>query len=394
MGISIKIISGIVQFEKIEEEFDNFVSKRSENPCISSIFVKEGAGLSLFRGWMPLIMVLYDSNRIVGVAPLAIRRKFGMSFARFLFGPNWLMDFVIEDGYQEVCIKHILHALTDILRCRFVDLTFSEESASLKPLEEACQAFHYYFRKENAWFGGHRIVPVTCTWDEYVRIRKKKFRAEARRVERKISELGNWNVTCVKQIEQDPEVCEKILKIDKLSWKEEFLSSQGIAYDPELAVSLNSILETRNKETIFKWRVYFLELHGTAIAYVLILQEGGTAIINRTSYLADYKKFSPGMFLINYAIRELFNEGKVKITDFRADHSYQETWAPVCLSRIDTMIRAGTLLTLMERFLVTKTIRRRVDLLKSLLFLKHIENPLTKQIEQDPSLRKLTWKYP
>jgi CelD/BcsL family acetyltransferase involved in cellulose biosynthesis len=377
------------QFEKIEKEFDDFVWKWSENPCISSVFIKEGAALSCLRGWSPLIMVVYISNRIVGVAPLATKKKFGIRFARFLFGPNWLMDFVIEDKYREVCVSHILHALTRTLKCKFIDLTFSEESATLKPLEKKCGVLHNYCRTETAVFGGHQIVPVTCTWDEYARMRGKKFRAEARRVERKIRQLGNWRVTCVEQIEQDPEVCDKILRILKLSWKDKFLSSLGIAYDPELTVSLNSLLETEKKKAIFKWRVYFLEHNGTPIAFVLILRDKGTAIINQTAYDAAYKKFSPGIYIINYAIRELFKEGKVKVIDFRADHSYQKTWATVCLSRIDTMIRTGSLLILMERLLVSKTIRHRAEQLKWLLFLKHNENPLIKQVNKDPSLRRL-----
>jgi hypothetical protein len=390
LKISAKLITEMPEFEKIEKEFDDFVNKHSENPCISSIFLKEGAGLSRFRGWMPLIIVIYSSEKIIGIAPLAIRRKLGLSFAQFLFGPNWLMDFVIDDKYRELCVLQILQILTKTLKCEFIDLTFSEESHTVKPLELACRELGCYFRKEPALFGGHRVVSVVGTWDEFTKARGKKFRAETKRVERKLKELDNWRVTCVEQIKQDPQVCDKILKIDKLSWKEGFLSSQKVAYDPELAVSLNSIAETGKKSAFFKWRVYFLEVKEDAIAYVLVLQSKGTAIINRTSYNSAYKKFSPGMFLLNYTIRELFGDKSIRIIDFRADHPYQKTWATTSISRVDTMNRSGSLLLLIEKLIVKKVIRKRVDQIKQLLFLKHNQNPTIKQVEKNPSLQRLS----
>ena len=347
--------------------------KWSENPFLSSAFIKGGAELSSSRGWDPLILVTYDSNKIVGFAPLAMRKRFGIRFVHFLYGPNFLMDIVVDDEHGEVCISQVLRTLTKVIKCKFVDLTFSDESNTLKTLEKFSRAQHVYFATEAAAFGGHRVVPVTSKWEEFVKMRGKKFRAEAKRVERKIGELGDWRVTRVEQMQQDPEVCEKILRIDEHSWKKEWLSSHNFEHDPELAVTLNTLPETAKKESIIKWQVYFLELDGAAIAYVLIFRMKTTAIIKRTSYVAVYKRFSPGMFILNYAIRELFDEAKVKAIDFCADHPYQETWATLCLPRSDTKIRNGLLLLLMERVLVSTT-RTRATMRKKARWLVKIVN--------------------
>jgi hypothetical protein len=373
------------KFQKIEKEIDDFIWRWSENPFFSSTFIKGGAELSIARGWIPLIIVIYDSNKIIGLAPLAIRRKFGICFAQFLYGPNFLMDIVVNDEYGEACVYHVLRTLTNVLKCKFIDLTFSNDSKTLRSLKKGSQVFRAHFRTESAAFGGHRVVPVTCTWDEFVKMRGKKFRAEARRVERKVRELGNWQVTCVEQIEQGSKVCQMILGINELSWKKKWLSSLNIAYDPELAVTLNAVLETEKKESIFKWKAYFLKIKGAAIAYVLVFQMKGTAIIKRTSYVAAYKRFSPGMFVLNYAIRDLFCRARVKVIDFCADHPYQETWAPVCLPRTTAMIRNGLLIGLMERVLVNTTVRRPARFLKWLLLgNKNNPNPTVKPIDKNP----------
>jgi CelD/BcsL family acetyltransferase involved in cellulose biosynthesis len=360
----------MTQFEKIEKEVDDFVWKWSDNPFFSSAFIKGGAKLSSSRGWDPLIVVIYDSNGIVGFTPLATRNRFGIRLAQFLYGPNFLMDIVVDDEHDEVCISQVLRILTKVLKCKFVDLTFSAESKTLKIIEKFSRAEHVYFATDAAAFGGHRVVPVTSKWEEFVKMRGKKFRAEAKRVERKVGELVDWAVTCIEQMEQDPEVCEKILRIDEHSWKKEWLSSKNFKYDPELAVTLDTLPETAKKRSIFRWQVYFLTLEGAPIAYVLVFRMKTTAFIKRTSYVAAYKHFSPGMFILNYSIRKLFDEGKVKAIDFCADHPYQETWATLCLSRTDTRIRNSLLLLMIERILVSTTMRKKARVLKSLLFLR------------------------
>jgi CelD/BcsL family acetyltransferase involved in cellulose biosynthesis len=362
LAITIRVITDMSKFQKIEKEFDDFAWKWSENPFLFSVFIKGVAGLSRLRGWIPLILVIYDSDKIVGMAPLAMRKKFGICFAQFLFNEYSLPDIVVNDEYREVCVSQVLCTLTNIIRCKFVDLTFSKESATLKSLKKASQALNVYYGAETV--AGHRIVPVTCSWDEFVKMRGKKFRAEARRVDRKVGGLGDWRVACVEQIEQDPEVCEKILRINELSWKKEWLSSRGIV-DDELAMILNIMRGTAKKEPIFKWQVYFLELNGIAIAYVLVFRHKGTAIIKKTAYDAAYKSFCPGIFIINCAIRHLFNDAKVKVIDFCADHSYMKTWAPLCLPRITAKIRKGLFLVLIERALVNTTTRRMARLVFS-----------------------------
>jgi hypothetical protein len=390
--ISIKIITDMSEFQKIENEFDCFVSNWSENPFFSSIFVKLGAQLSSFRGWDPLLLIIYDSNKIVGIAPLARRKKFGVCFVQFLYGPNFLMDFVVDEKFREVCVSKILHTLTTFLKCKFVDLTFSEESATLAQLEKACKASHIDFYTEKSWFGGHRIIPVTSKWDEFVKTKGKKFRANIRNVERKIEGLGNWRVTCVERFEDDPEVCEKIIRIYTFSWKRNWMTCRGIAYDPELAIALNALRKTQKNKSNFAWKVYFLELNGVAIAYVLIFRDKGTAFLKRGSYDDTYKQFSPGFFLYNYAIRDLFNEAKVHTIDWCADHHYQKFWAHTCLSRTDIKIRPGLLLATLERLLtfpIVKSAAYPLYLLRDLL-IKHRANPSIKDFHNDQNQLKLT----
>jgi hypothetical protein len=334
-------------------------------------------------------LIIYDSNNIVGIAPLAMRRRFGICFAQFLYGPNFLMDFVVSEKHRDFCVSAILYILTSFLKCKFVELTFSEESATLAYLQKSCEASHIYFRTKKSWFGGHRIIPVTSTWNDFVKTKNKKFRDNTRRAERKIRTLGNWRVTRVDRFEKDPEVCEKILKIWEHSWKKEWLTRRGFAYDPELAVALNALRATEKNKSPFSWRVYFLELNGIPIAFDLFFTANGTAFLKRGSYDNTYRKFFPGFFLDNYVIQDLFNEAKVRVIDWCADHHYQKFWAPICLSRNDIEIRSGLFGRALLKFPAVKYSAYPLQVFRA-LSMKHRSNPSLKEVHKDQNKLGLT----
>ncbi|MBN2604108.1 MAG: GNAT family N-acetyltransferase [Candidatus Thermoplasmatota archaeon] len=392
MNLSINAITDMSEFQRIEKQFDSFVAEWSENPFVSSVFIKNGAQLSNFRGWKPLLLIVYDSDKIVGMAPLAFRKRLGILFVQFLYGPNFLMDFVVHKKYREVCVKKILHTLISFYKCRFVDLTFSEESSTLKLLKKVCTEFHIYFKTMDSSFGGHRVISLTGTWDDFVNASDGKVRRKLNRIERKFRMLGDCRITCVERLDDDPMVCEKIIKLDGLSWKKNWMDSRGIAYDPELSITLNAVRETDNAASIFTWKTYFLELNGKVIAYLLIFRERGSVIFKRASYDNAYKKFSPGIFLFNDVIREIFDEENVKVIDWCADHRYQKLWASILLSNTVISIRNGFLLNSLERLLefpIVKRVAFPLYCLKCLL-LTHRANPLVTDYKSDQNEFKFT----
>jgi hypothetical protein len=388
----VKVITDMSEFQRFEEEFNCFVSKWSENPFFSSVFVKIGAQLSIFRGWNPLLLIIYDGNKIVGIAPLAFRKNLGFCFVKFLYGPNFLMDFVINENYREICVSEILYVLTRFFNCNFLNLSLSEESCTLVHLDKACNSSNLYFHTGKCCFGDHRIVPVNSTWDEFVKTKNGKFRRGMKRVKKRIEAIGNWKVTCVERFEDDQEVCEKIIRIYGLSWKNKWMTERNIAYDPELAAALYVLRDTQKNKPFFSWKVYFLEINGNPIAYTLLFQHKGTVFVKRTSYDNAYKNSSPGIFLLNYVIRDIFNEGKVHTIDWGSDHRYQKLWAPSSLSRTDVNIRSGFFLPTLERFLAfpfVKSVVYPLYCLKALL-LKHKANPSIKEFYADQHKLNLT----
>lgn len=343
MMFSIKVITNGAQLLAIREEFDSFVWKWSENPFLLSPFILSGMELCHSRGRVPIIFMIYDSDRIVGMAPLLLRHKMGIRFSEFLFGSHFLPEIVVDDEYREACICAIIDCLTENMNCKFLDLTLSAESKNLPALEESCNRIHIFSssKVENC----HRIALVNCTWDEFVSKRGSNFRHKFRRIEQKLSETGNWKISKVETLGQENELFDKILQIDALSWKKTWAFSKGITEDPELSMLFRSIVNNTKIKPVFTWCAYFLSINDKVISYVLVFKGKETAFIKRTSYDESYRDFSPGLLIMNYAVRDLFDDGRIRLIDWCSENSFMDRWSKITLPRMTIMVRKGIIPT-------------------------------------------------
>lgn len=339
MAFSIKVLTNEVQVSVVQEEFDSFVCKWSENPFLLSPFIISGMKLCRTKGRLPTLIIVYDSNRIVGMAALSMRHRLGIRFSEFLLGSHFLPEIVVDDEYREACICAIIGYLTENMNCKFLDLTLSAESKNLPALEESCRQMHIFSssKVENC----HRIALVNCTWDEFVRKRGSNFRHKFRRIEQKFTETGNWKTSKIETLGKENELFDKILQIDGLSWKKTWAFSKGITEDPELLMLFRSIVNNTKIEPVFTWCAYFLSINDKIISYVLVFKGKETAFIKRTSYDESYRDFSPGLLIMNYAVRDLFENGRIRLIDWCSENSFMDRWSKITLPRKTIMVRKG-----------------------------------------------------
>jgi len=153
-------------------------------------------------------------------------------------------------------------------------------------------------------------------------------------MERILDRAGLWRITCIKNEDKESDAFERILEVEKTSWKEMWRIRMGTEMDEDLLLIWSGAQHTAATEPDFKWRAWFLELNDQTLAYSLVLQYKETAFIIKTSYNSCYKRFSPGICVNNAAIHELFNEGHVRDIDFSTDLPFMRTWTSTCLPRV------------------------------------------------------------
>jgi len=152
-------------------------------------------------------------------------------------------------------------------------------------------------------------------------------------------------------------IVERILKVEGKSWKEKYYTKRN-ASDWTLRLLLNaSQLQTRTDPS-FRWSVWFLTLNGKTIAYQLANEYKEVAYFLKTSYDEQYQALSPGAFIINTAIHELFDKKQNKHIDFLTDFPYLQTWSKKCVLRITITLTKGNISNVLQYILENPLIQR------------------------------------
>jgi hypothetical protein len=154
-----------------------------------------------------------------------------------------------------------------------------------------------------------------------------------------------------------------------MSWKDKYREEKT---DDVLMMLLKGSQYTAEKDLDFKWKVWVLELDHKPIAYALAIQYKGVAYFTKTSYEARYKRFSSGVYTVNSALHELFNDQQVRKIDFLSDYQWVETWASLCPPRVGILMHKNRILAaLISLSRSNRTTKRIVALiLWGALFLK------------------------
>lgn len=355
--VTINVISDSSKLLEMEGAWNKFIKNCSENPFLLSGFIKQYMELNRSRGWTPLILVVSANSEIVGISPLKTKRKFGVQFVKFS-SKFWLSPgFISNDQYREVYISQILDFLFKTLKVQFVDLDMPAGSPNLGIIKQECNArkIHFHALPEM----GCLILPIECTWAEFEKLRGTEFRREFKCAERNLGRFGSWCTTCVEIRNEGSEVFKKILDVEQRSWKEEQLTRRG-KIDPDLLVIWEGSQHLVSIEPDFKLNAWFLELNGQTLAYVLVPQYKKVAIFAKTSYDQRYRRFYPGKYVMNAAIRDFFNQAKIRKIDFLTDLPVAHTWTSLSLPRVRVVMTRNRVLSTVIRFALSNYMMKRI----------------------------------
>ncbi|MGD0158849.1 MAG: GNAT family N-acetyltransferase [Candidatus Bathyarchaeia archaeon] len=294
-----------------------------------------------------MILTISDNQTIIGIAPLKTRKNFTGRHVDFLH-PLWFSDFIFDEQHRNACIKYTFDFLFNTLKCGYASLILPGDSPNLELLEQQCKVKKIHLKATPEM--GRRIIPVTSTiWAEFEALRKGKFRKELKRRERNLNKAGSWTTMCVEGNEKS-DIFEKILNVERKSWKQKWRVQSGTGPDSLLLVVLKAAQRLAKIEPSFKWNTWFMELNGKTIAYTIVIEYKGIAYIVKTSYDENYKRLCPGIVIQNSVIQGLLTKGQRSYIDFISDLPYQKTWTSKCLPRVKVQLTKGAMPIIIQSF--------------------------------------------
>ena len=97
--VSVQVISDIRSMLSIEDQWNALVHDFSNNPFLLSEFAKQFIE-HIPKGWTPIILVNFKSQKIIGIAPLKTRKSLIGDHVDFL-NPSWCSDFIFDMQHRE-----------------------------------------------------------------------------------------------------------------------------------------------------------------------------------------------------------------------------------------------------------------------------------------------------
>jgi hypothetical protein len=343
-----RVINNPEQIEEIELIWNNLVFEVSDNPFFLTDFVIGYIEMMVEWGWRPIILLFYDKDKLVGISPLKNKRKYGISYTRFLYIDDCAPDFVAEKEYREMCIEYSINYILNDLKSDIMDLIIPEESESydlLINLYNKRKLFHIIYNVDKA-----SIIEVDKSWKEFIQNRGRKFRKNIRYMENRLNKNGKWNILIYEDKDEIINNIDDIKNIENKSWKHEYRKKRGRMIDKEVELFLKTITKDKSLEQ-YNWAVMFLELNNIKIAHAILIYYKNKSIIWKTSFNKEYNILSPGKYLLNESVKEMFNKPRIEIIDFLTNVSVLRTWTSNKINRARVLASKGLFSSIVVRLI-------------------------------------------
>jgi hypothetical protein len=344
MEVTLRVITDFNHLLEIEDNWNQQLDNCAANPFLFSRLLSEFMRLWEQEGWTPIVISFWLNNKIVGVVPLKLKKNF-FSYDVHTLNDELYSDIFLCDKFRNDCLNQLLDFLFEKLNCRLVSITLQKRSPNIEILKNVCGEKGLNFL--DVLHMGRACIALENDWNMYYKSFTRNARKNFRRIKNNLDRLGEWGVSCFKLTLDS---IEKILDIEKMSWKARWRAKKRRDKDLDLMAFLNAFQQTSDS-SYYDSEVWFLEVNGRAIAYQLTLFYRGASFFVKTSYDARFVKFSPGKFLIKSTMREMFKRKTVDMVDFITDLPFLRIYHPKIVKRERLYIRRKPLKLSIMRFI-------------------------------------------
>jgi hypothetical protein len=365
MSVSSNIIVDPERLEDLEEDLDDFVCNWSNSPFLLSAFLKKSLESVRSTNGFPAVIIVKVDEKIVGLASLSIKRFSGISYANSMLGWWATPDIILSKDYSQIAVNTIFRTVFEKLRCRFAMTYLPDPYSYFQNLMQTRKSQKKHFILDTEPSISHAVVQVDRSWDDFLKFRGRYFQKDLRAIERKLNKAGEWKLSVFQNNDRSYDqnsVYEKIMAVERLSWKQVYRQKeQEGEVDSQLKWLLDSAKHFEDDTSPVKLKIWFLELNSQPIAFTSICDFKGTAFIIKTSYAERFKNLSPGFFINNSAIKDLFDKREVEKIDFLSSNSLVNQFRPNILPRMRLTLGDLSGISLVKARMLAK---RGIDILE------------------------------
>lgn len=276
------------------------------------------------------VIALWQADRLVGVAPLMVRRAtiHGLPVTAVSFIENRQSlhnDFLVLPAVREQFLREMVRCLLreparwDVVVFR----NLPENSASRCTLAGILAETGRTWRQSPTWYDSPYLKPAG-SWEEYLAGRSTRTRKSLRHIRNGFARAGyDVSVRNIRTWEEFLAVRDEVLAVAKQSWAEQ--SGDSLASPANEAFINDLAFSAAQKGWLSLWT---LALNGRMIAIEFHLRAFGREHALRGHYLPEFAALSPGTYLESEILRQIFGESPtVQVYDFCGSfESYKRKW--------------------------------------------------------------------
>lgn len=272
----------------------------------------------------PLVLVINDGSRVEGIIPLVRKRVYwrGLPVTSLEFMANY---FSIRTGiiaHPDADQANIAEKAFDFLRkygigfdllsANFVVKDSLTDRSLQRLLNE--RKLRYTAMTGDA----NPFVRTTATWERYLGERSKHHRFNVRHIFKKYEQGIDYKITTYTGGKLD-DAAEKMFYISRNSWK--FNAGSAICNDPEKMDFYRSFLDTAAGAGWLAFKI--MEINSIPAAFGYELRYKNSGYLLKIGYNNAFRQLSPGVFLVNWMLKQAFSEGLKEYELLGADEDWK-----------------------------------------------------------------------
>jgi len=287
------------------------------------------------------VIAMWETGRLVGVAPLMVRRttihSLPATVVSFIENRQSLHnDFPVLPAVREQFLREMVrclfreHSSWDVIVFRNLPCN----SVNLEVLTGILAETGRTWRQSRTWYDSPYLDP-SGSWEEYLAGRSTRTRKGLRNIQNNLARAGVVSVRNIKTREEFLSVREEVFTVARQSWSEK--AGDSLASPANEAFTNDLALRMAEKGWLSIWT---LELDGKMIAIEFHLRAFGKEHALRGHYLPDFAALSPGTYLETQILRHVFEEpAKVGTYDFCGSfENYKRKWTASYVPHCDLTV--------------------------------------------------------
>jgi CelD/BcsL family acetyltransferase involved in cellulose biosynthesis len=338
--IRVEVIQDLSEFDKLEPAWTQLLSKSRSN-SITLTWEWMRTWWTIYHDMRRLCLItVYDSGRLIGVAPMLSRCKPFLHYRLLPFRRIELLasgeesghrvcsdyiDWIAEAGRESEVISNILDYLCNVLRGEWEELILpdiSEDSPNIPPLRHETQRKNLEFEIMNR--EPCSIIRLPETWDAFLNNVSSGLRYKIRRGRRELEKLnGDYHV-----ITHASELEEAINTLIELHQKRWTAKGESGAFASQKRTLFHQIFIPIALHQ--NWlRLGLLKVNGQPIGAIYNFQYNGRIYFYQSGILIpDDNHLRPGLLMHSFEVEWAIKAGYKEYDFLKRGHSdYKEAWA-------------------------------------------------------------------